>query len=222
MPVIVFDVNETLSDMSPMAERFAGLGAPRELAATWFAGLLRDAFGLTIVGAPAPFRDVAEANLRAVLTGALSTVSVDDAVAELMDAFMQLPVHPDVVPGVHALADAGHRLMTLSNGSASVAEGLLARAGVRDRFEALLSVQDAPAWKPDRRAYELAISRAGVPAEETMLVAVHPWDIDGAHRAGMRTAWLNREGAPYPAVHSSPEITVTSLPELAEALTPAQ
>jgi 2-haloacid dehalogenase len=55
-----------------------------------------------------------------------------------------------------------------------------------------------------------------------MLVAVHPWDIDGAHRAGMRTAWLNREGAPYPAVHTSPEITVNSLPELAEALTPAR
>ena len=32
-----------------------------------------------------------------------------------------------------------------------------------------------------------------------MLVAVHPWDIDGASRAGLVTAWLNRSGGPYPS-----------------------
>ena len=35
--VVVFDVNETLSDMAPLAGRFADLGAPPGLAATWFA-----------------------------------------------------------------------------------------------------------------------------------------------------------------------------------------
>ena len=35
--VVVFDVNETLSDLRPMAERFAAVGAPPGLAATWFA-----------------------------------------------------------------------------------------------------------------------------------------------------------------------------------------
>jgi len=30
--VVVFDVNETLSDMSPIASRFADVGAPRHLA----------------------------------------------------------------------------------------------------------------------------------------------------------------------------------------------
>jgi 2-haloacid dehalogenase len=34
--VIVFDVNETLSDMSPMAQRFADIGAPEHLAKLWF------------------------------------------------------------------------------------------------------------------------------------------------------------------------------------------
>jgi 2-haloacid dehalogenase len=35
--VIVFDVNETLSDMAPMAGRFADVGAPDLLATVWFA-----------------------------------------------------------------------------------------------------------------------------------------------------------------------------------------
>jgi len=42
--VVVFDVNETLSDMAPMAERFAEVGAPELAARLWFAVLLRDGF----------------------------------------------------------------------------------------------------------------------------------------------------------------------------------
>ncbi len=44
--VIVFDVNETLSDMAPLARRFADVGAPELLAQVWFASLLRDGFAL--------------------------------------------------------------------------------------------------------------------------------------------------------------------------------
>jgi 2-haloacid dehalogenase len=47
---MVFDVNETLSDMSPMAQRFSDVGAAAHQAATWFATLLRDGFALTVTG----------------------------------------------------------------------------------------------------------------------------------------------------------------------------
>lgn len=47
--LLVFDVNETLSDMSPMGQRFEDVGAPAHLAKTWFAVLLRDGFALTAV-----------------------------------------------------------------------------------------------------------------------------------------------------------------------------
>jgi len=45
--VIVFDINETLPDMAPVAELFTGVGAPGHLAPLWFASLLRDGFALT-------------------------------------------------------------------------------------------------------------------------------------------------------------------------------
>ena len=53
--VILFDVNETLSDMSPLASRFVDAGAPAHLAATWFAALLRDGFALTAAGSTPTF-----------------------------------------------------------------------------------------------------------------------------------------------------------------------
>ena len=38
--VVVFDVNETLSDMAPLERRFEQVGAPAHLRATWFASVL--------------------------------------------------------------------------------------------------------------------------------------------------------------------------------------
>ncbi len=45
--------------------------------------------------------------------------------------------------------------------------------------------------------------------------------IHGAARAGLRTAWLNRTGADYPAYFEAPEFTIGALTELPGALTAA-
>jgi len=52
-----------------------------------------------------------------------------------------------------------------------------------------------------------------------LLVAVHPWDIHGAHHAGMRTAWLNRTRIQHPAYVAAPDDQVPDLPALAARLT---
>ena len=215
--VMVFDVNETLSDMRGMATAFAAVGAPARLAGTWFASVLRDGFALTATGANPDFADVARFGLTQMLT-ANGIRNVDAATTQVMDAFMTLPVHADVVAGVRALADAGIRLVTLSNGSASVAQGLLERAGVADRFERLLSVQDAPGWKPAGSAYAYALETCNVSPADAMLVAVHPWDIHGAHQAGLATAFVNRASVTYPSYFAAPDVEVASLLDLASEL----
>lgn len=217
--VVVFDVNETLSDMSPMAERFADVGAERHLAKLWFATLLRDGFALTAAGSSEAFSRIGEGVLRQVLSGVDLDRGTDDAVAHVMGGFGALGLHPDVADGVRALRRAGLRLVTLSNGSTAVAEELFDSGGIRGEFEALLSVEDAGVWKPARGAYEHAARACGTDLAEMLLVAVHPWDIDGANRAGMATAWLDRAGSSYPDYFTEPTRTATSLTDLAAALT---
>jgi 2-haloacid dehalogenase len=217
--VIVFDVNETLSDMSPMAGRFADVGAPEHLARLWFATLLRDGFALTAAGAQRPCAELGVAALRTVLRGIELNRDFDAAIGHVMDGFAQLAVHPDVPDGVRALRRSGRRLVTLTNGSTQVAERLFTGAGIREEFEALLSVEDAPAWKPARAAYEYAARACGTDLGDMLLIAVHPWDIDGAARAGMATAWIDRTCAPYPEVFTPPSLTAASLTDLAERLT---
>ena len=218
--LIAFDVNETLSDMSPLASAFEDVGAPRAAAPLWFATTLRDGFALGMAGQNPPFLELAKDVLRTVLAPYVADEQQREAaVQSVLDVFAELDTHPDVPDALRDLREAGIRLVTLSNGSARVAETLLGRAGLSEAVEQLLSVEDAPAWKPDPRAYEYALQRTGVAAERAMLVATHPWDVDGAARAGLRTAWVNRSGIGYPASFRPADVTVPSLADLPMALT---
>ncbi|WP_219414496.1 haloacid dehalogenase type II [Pseudonocardia nigra] len=216
--LIVFDVNETLSDMSPMADRFAAVGAPPELAQVWFAGLLRDGFALTAAGGVERFAVFADGALRSVLSGRPLDRDLDAAVEHVLAGLPELTVHPDVPDGVRGLRATGRRLVTLTNGPTSTAERLLGSAGIDGEFERLLSVEDAGVWKPAAGAYRYAAETCGAAVSDMLLVAVHPWDIDGAARAGLGTAWVNRTGAPYPPYFRPPQHTVTRLDELPAAL----
>src|SRR5436309_254422 len=49
--LVLFDVNETLSDLEPIRPRFEEVGAPGDLLEVWFASTLRDGLALTAAGA---------------------------------------------------------------------------------------------------------------------------------------------------------------------------
>ncbi|TLM72979.1 haloacid dehalogenase type II [Pseudarthrobacter sp. NamB4] len=204
--------------MSPMAQRFVEVGAPGHLAKLWFATLLRDGFALTAAGDNQTFATIGAEALRCLFTGQDLDRDTESAVQHVLAGFSRLGLHDDVAEGVGALQSAGYRLTTLTNGSTQVAEQLFTDAGIRGSFELLLSVEDAPGWKPGQASYHYAAEACGATAEQMLLVAVHPWDIHGASRAGLATAWLNRSGGRYPNYFQAPDHTVSSLAELAPAL----
>ena len=217
--LVLFDVNETLSDLQPLRSRFEETGAPGDLLELWFAGTLRDGFALTAAGAHADFRTVAVAVLRGLL-GQIETLRRDpgEAAEHIVSGFGELDVHPDVEEGMRKLADAGVRLATLTNGSAEVAETLLERAGLTDLVERRLSADAVRRWKPAPEPYLYATSELGVPPGECVLVAVHSWDVDGAGRAGLAGAWLNRKRGVYPDFFEPPAASSDTLGGLADAL----
>lgn len=216
--VVVLDVNETLSDLTPLRARFAEVGADEELAATWFAAVLREGMALAAVGQQAGFAEIG-AHVLDVLLPADLTLQRGAAVDHVLAAFSALSVHPDVPDGLRALREQGLRVVTLSNGAASVAQGLLERAGVADLVEATLSVADAGVWKPAAAAYAHAVAWSGEPAGAHLLVAVHPWDVHGAQQAGWSGAWVDRSGTtPYPGYLGDPVLRVRDLTDLAARL----
>ena len=216
--LIVLDVNETLSDISGLGDAFREVGLDDSDLEGWFAGILRDAFALTVLGDNPSFADLAGDSLRVRLAAAGSVSDPDEGARRVMERFTQLRPHPDVVPGLLALAELGCRIVTLSNGSASVARALIAATDAAPVIEHYLSVTDAGIWKPAARAYSWALEQMSVDAREAMLVAVHPWDIEGARRAGLRTGWIHRGGAFYPDYFARADVEATSMVELASLL----
>jgi 2-haloacid dehalogenase len=217
--LIVFDVNETLSDMAPLQRRFEEAGLVGHDAMTWFASLLRDGFALTVTGINPSFAAIARESLKTSMSGRVVDSAIEEAISHVMDGIGALGVHGDVVEGVTALHEQGRRLVTLSNGATNVAAALFDDAGIAALFETLISVEDAPRWKPAREAYEYALAACEISdPDEAMLVAAHPWDIDGAHRAGLRTAWINRSDGPYPTYFSRPDLEASSVLDLARQL----
>ncbi len=217
--LVVLDVNETLSDLEPLRAAFTAVGAPAHLLETWFAGVLRDGFALAASGSARTFPDVGAAGLTGLLTHEAGlTRPVPEAVSDVLSAVRKLDVHPDVPAGLSALAEAGVRVVTLTNGSTSQTEGLLERAGVADLVERRLSVDDAGRWKPHPDAYRYAARECGVALAACAMVAVHPWDLHGAAAVGMTTGYIDRRGTPWPDVFTPPSVTGPTLADVARGL----
>ena len=215
--VLVLDVNETLTYRAPLRDGFEAAGLPRHSLDAWFAATLRDGFALTAVGACAAFRDLAAELLEAQLRTA-GIEPTAETTKNVLSGFTRLPLHADVAPGLHKIHEAGVRIVTLTNGSAAMSENVFRDGGILPLLEHRLDVSVPQRWKPHPDAYRYAAEVCGVPVERIGLAAVHPWDIDGAQRAGLQGFYIDRRKTPYPKVFGTPDHTAADFEALAELI----
>ena len=136
--------------------------------------------------------------------------------AGLLNAWLAVRVYPEVPAALAALAP--RRLAVLSNGNPEMLEACLATAGIRDRFEHVLSVDGLGVYKPHPSVYELAVKAFGLPAERILFVSSNPWDAAGARTFGFPVAWVNRMGVPFDRLGATPDLVVADLAAVAEAV----
>jgi|1186.fasta_scaffold392499_1 2-haloacid dehalogenase len=215
--VLVLDVNETLTDLEPLRDGFEAAGLPRHSLDAWFAATLRDGFALTAAGAYAEFGKIGADVLAAQLTSA-GIEPTEETIASVLSGFTRLSLHPDVEPGLRRIHEAGVRLITLANGSAAMSEKVFTDGGILPLLEHRLDVGAPQRWKPHPDAYRYAAEVAGVPVERMGLAAAHPWDVDGARRAGLQGYYIDRRRTPYPKSFLAPDLTGPDFPGLADQL----
>jgi len=103
----------------------------------------------------------------------------------------------------------------VTNGSRSQLHTIQA-LGLDSRTPCILVSELVGCRKPDAAIFAAAAARLGVPPGAVLFVGDNPEaDVWGAHRAGMRTAWLQR-GPAWPATISErcADLTIGSLNEL--------
>lgn len=142
---------------------------------------------------------------------------VDDptAVATLALVGRRLPPWPDTVAG---LARLGERfpLIGLSNASRTALLALNAHAGMR--WHQALSAEEARTYKPEPAVYRLAVTVSGSPPERLLMVAAHAWDLRGAQRLGLRTAYVGRPVGDPPGPADRFDLYADNLLDLADRL----
>ncbi len=142
---------------------------------------------------------------------------VDEAFAVFDRERNTLELFPEVRPALESLASR-YTLVAVTNGHAR-----LERIGIDHLFHAVVSARSAGAAKPARPIFDAAVSVGGAAAHETLHVGDHPeFDVHGARAAGLRTAWLNRNGHEWPVGLEPPEQTISNLRELDELLAASQ
>jgi len=105
-------------------------------------------------------------------------------------------------------------LAALSNGNAC-----LVRIGLMPLFAFQLGAREHGRAKPDPSIFLAACARLGCAPHEVLHVGDDvEMDVVGAHRAGLRTVWLNREGRAWPHADLRPDLELPTLAALADWL----
>jgi len=218
--VLLLDVNETLLDIEPLQKAVAGVLLGDDAAKLWFTTMLQYSLVMTVSDHYASFGDIGAAVLQMLARNRDIVLKVEDA-KQVLSVIRRLPPHPDVRPALDRLKTRGIRLATLTNSAQEVGEAQMRHAGLDGFFERMLSVEQPRQFKPHRAVYEWAASKMGVTSGECMLVAAHGWDVAGAQWAGLRTAFIARQGQQMFPLAEAPEIDTADLLGFADKLFPA-
>ena len=127
---------------------------------------------------------------------------------------------PDTVAALTQL-NAKYRLAILSNIDDDLFAKTRPQLGVE--FVEVITAQQAQAYKPSLKLFDMALSRINAPAHRVLHVGqsiLH--DVIPAQSLGLATVWINRPSArpgvgAVKAAEAKPDLTFTSLAELAAA-----
>ena len=217
LPLIVFDVNETLLDLETMDPIFARIFADKSAMRLWFANLIMYSAALTVAGYYVPFTDIGAAVMKMLADTRGIKVNEADK-KELTDKFSTMPPHPEVPGALRKLRDAGFRLFTLTDNLLEVQTRQLTHGGIVDLFERRFSADGVKHHKPSRQAYAHVEKELGVEPSQLFLIACHTWDTLGAVAAGWGAALIKRSGNDLLAVGPQPQFVGNDLNDVADQM----
>jgi 2-haloacid dehalogenase len=132
---------------------------------------------------------------------------------------------PDTVSALHRLKTR-FRLAILSNIDDDLFASTRPQLGID--FDEVITAQQARAYKPSMKVFELALNRIDAPAHRVLHVGQSIYhDVVPAQALGLATVWVNRPSArpgvgAVKAAQATPDATVSSLEELADMATERQ
>ncbi len=218
---LAFDMYGTLVDpvrIWKKLEQYLAVSADAvRVAEVWRQKQLEYTFRLTAMEIYEDFESVTRKALDYALAAAKQSLAPEQKDA-LMAQYNDLERFADVEPGLQRLQQEGHPMIVFSNGSPGMLTAIMQAANLNPYFSGFVSVDEVRVFKPSPQVYQLAANRLGRPIGEVRLISSNPFDVVGANAAGMRAAWIDRSGGLFDTLGPRPDLVVSSLIGLADAL----
>lgn len=219
---LLYDTQGTLVDnysISAVIEPYVfESNTANRIAADWRFQQKWAMFYTTLADNVVPFPEL---NL-AALKWALKKQNVDlpkATVEHINSQYHKLRAYPEVVKALKSLRDQKLTQKIVANPTVKYIRDHSEFAGTLPYIDEIISnSEEANAYKPSQKVFELGIKRAGCPKDQILWVTGHFWEITGAVRAGLKTAWINRAGQPKLEIGIEPTYHVKNLQELSDAL----
>ncbi|MDR5591200.1 haloacid dehalogenase type II [Christiangramia sp. SM2212] len=217
LKTLIFDVNETLLDLEPLKTSINNVFGRSYAADIWFSQFLHYSLVESMTNTYHDFSEIAAAVLKMNAENYKMDLS-KEKISEILSPIGQLKAYPDVKPGLSVLKENGFQLVAFSNGKTSVLNDQIKNSCLVDFFDLVLSVDAVKKYKPHPETYHFALKQSNSEASSSMMVAAHGWDVTGAMRAGLKTAFIQRPGKSVFPLSDKPDVQTTGIDSLAELL----
>jgi 2-haloacid dehalogenase len=214
---VFFDMNETLLNLSLLKKQFDKHFDDKYILKYWFTKLLHSSTIMGIMGDYRNFGELAGVALENLFFENNKSLS-SEVKAEILGEFRKLPAYEDVRPALRVLRNNGIRVIAVSNSSLGMIKEQLTNAGIIDLFDSYYSADNVENYKPFKDIYLSAAQQEGLQTDNIVMVATHDWDLYGAKKAGLTTAYIKRKQEIYHPYYLQPDFNALNLLDLIQQI----
>ncbi|PNW26006.1 haloacid dehalogenase type II [Formosa algae] len=214
---VFFDMNETLLNLSLLKSEFDKYFDDAYVVKYWFTKLLHSSTVMGTMDSYKNFGELADAGLENLFFENDKPLT-SETKAQILGAFKKLPAYNDVIPAVELLKAHDIRVIAVSNSSLEMIKEQLTNAEIIDYFDSYYSVDAVKKYKPFKDIYHYVAQQEGLQVHEIAMVATHDWDLFGAKKAGLSTAYIKRKTEIYNPYYLQPDLISSDLKDLIQQL----
>ena len=189
--LVIFDVNQTMFSLKEIENSFEISGLSGKLVDQWFFSVLKEGFSYTLSGKFIDFKTIGQNELQKIFLQK-NIICKRTSINRILNSFSRLKIHNDIKKSLKLLKKNNLKIITLTNGSKSNTQTLLKNNKVENFIDSCFSIDQFEKWKPHKSVYLSTCKLMNINPKNTLMIAAHGWDINGAKLAGLKTAYITR------------------------------
>lgn len=213
--IVVFDAFGTLFKTSldfKLLEQSIP-GKAEKLISIYRSKLLEYSWSRSLANAYRPFDEISELALRAACE--ILQIKNEEVSNMMLDLYKEPSAFDDVSGNLKRIKESGCRICILSNGTLQMLQNGVSRCGVEQWVDKLFSVEQIKIYKPHPSVYQMVIDHHHAAPSKILFVSSNSWDIFGAGKFGLKTAWLDRNLDSYfEYADYKPDYILTSIDQI--------